>query len=88
MTPRPRSPARVLAVVVGAPVTAFAIGAVLVERLPIAMAVRFPVGAHAMLWSWVALVLALPLCSSGARAWAWCGAGITVAALLGLGAAT
>jgi hypothetical protein len=81
MTPRPRSFARGLAALIGAPVVAFFLGAALVTGLPLPMALAFPVGAHAILVSWVALAVALPLCRSGARAWGWCAA-LTAVALL------
>lgn len=82
MTPRPRSLARGLAILFGAPAAAFAIGAALVVRLPLAAPLRFPIGAHMIFVAWVTMVLAFASCRSGAWAWAWCAASLAVAAAL------
>jgi hypothetical protein len=72
---------RGLAALLGAPLVAFVLGAALVVGLPLPHAVTLPLGAHAILWTWVALAVALPLCRSGARAWGWCVALGSLAAL-------
>lgn len=71
-----------LAALLGAPLVAFVVGAAVVVGLPLPRPVTLPLGAHAILWTWVALAVALPLCRSGARAWGWCVALGSVAALV------
>lgn len=73
--------ARGLAALLGAPLVAFVVGAALVVGLPLPQRVALPLGAHAILTTWVVLAVALPLCRSSARAWGWCVALGSLAAL-------
>jgi hypothetical protein len=75
------SVAKILAVVLGAPLVAFAIGALCVARLPLPPAHAFAWGLHVMVPLWIALASALPLVRRGELA---LGACLAVSASCGL----
>ncbi|WP_375754259.1 hypothetical protein [Corallococcus exercitus] len=66
------SVARTLAVVVGAPLVAFAVGAAVMAFLPVSGPWAFALGFHVVLPVWVGLACALPLARDGRVAWSVC----------------
>ncbi|WP_223637671.1 hypothetical protein [Corallococcus sp. EGB] len=66
------SVARTLAVVLGAPLAAFAAGAAVMAFLPVSGPWAFVLGFQAVLPVWVGLACALPLTRSGRVAWGVC----------------
>ncbi len=64
--------AKILAALLGAPVTAYLIGATLSRLLPLQEDAAFAWGVHVIAPIWVCLVVLLPLARDGRRAWAYC----------------
>lgn len=64
----------VLAALLAAPVTAFAVGSALFAFMPSAQDTALAAGAHVIVPLWVLLASTLPLVSSAARAFQICGA--------------
>jgi hypothetical protein len=75
------SVAKVIAIVLGAPLVAFAIGALCVTRLPMPPAHAFAWGLHVMVPLWIVLASTLPLVRRGGLA---LGACLAVSGLCGL----
>lgn len=77
---------KVVAVVLGAPLVAFAVGVVCIAKLPVDQEHAFAWGLHLMVPTWFVLASVLPLARHGRVALGAClGAGAVCGALLWLG---
>lgn len=69
---RDHDPLKVLAALIGAPLIAVSVGALLTILLPLPEEHRFAWGIHAIVPVWACWFCTLPLARTGRRAWAVC----------------